>query len=126
MTQRADAHIHLFSGGYQDSSFASRPGVTIDEAACYHSLAVDCDVTAALVVGFGGEDWCVENNAYLAEQVGRYEWIRPLAYLTLDALLTVDELQRLQQQPLLQDQVNLQSFSEYIQSCDLVLGNLKV
>lgn len=98
MTQRADAHIHLFSGGYQDSSFASRPGVAIDEAACYHSLAVDCDVTAALVVGFGGEDWCVENNAYLAEQVGRYEWIRPLAYLRLDALLTVDGLQRLQQQ----------------------------
>ncbi|MEE3370119.1 MAG: amidohydrolase family protein [Planctomycetota bacterium] len=98
MTQRADAHIHLFSGGYQDSSFASRSGVVIDEAACYHSLAADCDVTAALVVGFGGEDWCVDNNRYLAEQVGRYEWIRPVAYVTLDSPFTVDELQQLQQQ----------------------------
>ena len=98
MTHCADAHIHLFSAGYRDSSFASRPGVAIDEAACYDSLASDCDVAAALVVGFGGEDWCVENNAYLAEQVGRYDWIRPVAYVTLDALFTVEELYRLQQQ----------------------------
>ncbi|MBB77171.1 MAG: hypothetical protein CMJ75_21915 [Planctomycetaceae bacterium] len=98
MTQRADAHIHLFSGGYQDSSFASRPGVVIDEAACYHSLATDCDVTAALVVGFGGEDWCIDNNRYLVEQVGRYEWIRPVAYLAFDSPFTVDELEKLQQQ----------------------------
>ena len=98
MTQRADAHIHLFSGGYQDSSLASRAGVAIDETVCYHSLALEWDVTAALVVGFGGEDWCVENNTYLAEQVGRYDWIRPLAYLTLDSQLRVDALEQLQQQ----------------------------
>ena len=98
MTPRADAHIHLFSGGYQDASLASRPGVAIDETVCYHSLALEWDVTAALVVGFGGEDWCVENNTYLAEQVGRYDWIRPLAYLTLDSQLRVDALEQLQQQ----------------------------
>ena len=98
MTQRADAHIHLFAGGYQDQSFASRAGVAIDEAVCYHSLAVDHGVSAALVVGFSGEDWCTGNNAHLAEQVGLYEWVRPVAYVAIDAPPAIEELQRLAQQ----------------------------
>ena len=69
MTRRADAHIHLFDGGYQGQSFASRPGVSIDDAACYDSLAGDHDVAAALVVGFAGAAWCEHNNRHLAAQV---------------------------------------------------------
>ena len=57
MTRRADAHIHLFARGYQDKSFASRLGVSIDEVSCYDSLTREHDVAAALVVGYGGEDW---------------------------------------------------------------------
>jgi len=98
MTKRADAHIHLFAGGYQDKSFASRPGVSIDEAACYDSLAREHDVAAALVVGYGGEDWCAENNAYLAEQSPRYDWIQPVAYVAIDAAPTVQDLDNLQEQ----------------------------
>ncbi|MFO0891104.1 MAG: amidohydrolase family protein [Isosphaeraceae bacterium] len=84
MPMRADAHIHLFAGGYRGGSFASRPGVSIDESACYDSLAREHDVAAALVVGYGAEDWCIDNNSHILEQRSRFDWARPLAYLALD------------------------------------------
>lgn len=93
MTNRADAHIHLFAGGYQDKSFSSRPGVSVDEAACYGSLAREHDVAAALVVGYGGEGWCTDNNAYLAELSPRYDWIQPVAYVAIDSIPTVEDLE---------------------------------
>jgi len=98
MTTRADAHIHLFAGGYQDKSFATRPGVSIDEGLCYDSLAREHEVVAALVVGFGGEDWCADSNAYLVEQTPLYDWIRPVAYVSIDSGSTVRDLEKFQQQ----------------------------
>ena len=98
MTRRADAHIHLFAGGYKGGSFASRPGVSMDEAACYDSPAREHDVAAALVVGYGAEDWCAENNAYLAEQSPRYDWIHPVAYVAMDSAAAVQDLENLQEQ----------------------------
>ena len=38
---KADAHIHLFEGGYQGGSLTSRPGVEVDELLCYQSLMKD-------------------------------------------------------------------------------------
>ena len=84
MTKRADSHIHLFEGGYQGQSFASRPGVSIDDSACYDSLAREHEVLAALVVGFSGEEWCTDNNHHLARQVKAYEWVRPVAHIAVD------------------------------------------
>lgn len=78
-TARADAHIHLFEGGYR-SSFTARPGVQMDEGACYDSLARDHGVRVALVVGYAALPWCVENNAWIARQSRQYPWARPLAY----------------------------------------------
>ena len=98
MTVRADAHIHLFAGGYQGGSFTSRAGVSIDEAACYDSLAREHHVTAALVVGYGAEAWCASNNAYLAQQCLRYDWIRPVAYVDIDSVPTLEGLEILQAQ----------------------------
>jgi predicted TIM-barrel fold metal-dependent hydrolase len=85
MPMRADAHIHLFAGGYRGGSFASRPGVSIDESVCYDSLAREHDVAAALVVGYGAEDWCTDNNAHVAEQRLKFDWVRPLAYVAIDS-----------------------------------------
>ena len=96
MTTRADAHIHLFADGYQNPSFASRPGVSIDEAACYESLSRDHDVAAALVIGFAGEDWCADNNSHLADQVKVHDWIHPLAHVAVDAVPGVEQLENLQ------------------------------
>ena len=98
MTVRADAHIHLFQGGYQDQSFASRPGVTLDEAACYDSLSREHDVAAALVVGYAGEPWCEGNNPFLIEQAPRYAWIRNVAYIDIDRVPDVEELEVLREQ----------------------------
>ena len=53
MPRRADAHIHLFEHSLP-GSFPTRPGVQIDEAACYDSLAKEHDVAAALIVCFTG------------------------------------------------------------------------
>jgi predicted TIM-barrel fold metal-dependent hydrolase len=80
MNRRADAHIHLFEGGFQ-GSFTSRPGVHVDEPACYESFMADHDITAALVVGFALQDWCATNNAYLARQVVQRPWVYPTAFV---------------------------------------------
>lgn len=96
MSRRADAHIHLFAGGYRES-FAARPGVSIDEALCYDSLARQYNVAAALVVGYGGEVWCADNNTYLAEQRPLYDWLRPLAYVAIDSTPTVPDLESLRE-----------------------------
>ena len=59
---KADAHIHLFEGGYQGGLLTSRPGVEVDELLCYQSLMKDHHIEAALVVGFEGDAFCRQNN----------------------------------------------------------------
>ena len=93
MNRRADAHIHLFDGGYQGGSFASRPGVAIDEAACYASLMADHGVEAALVVGYQGADWTAGNNDYLARVVQQHQWVHPVAGASPGEALTVEVLE---------------------------------
>lgn len=96
MADRADAHIHLFEGGYRES-FTGRPGVKVDERALYASLAKEHGVQAALVVGYEGLDWAAGNNAYIGRLAATHEWVRPVAFFdpakppTLDAL---EELRR--------------------------------
>ena len=82
--QRADAHIHLFEGGYQGGSFTSRPGVQVDEVLCYQSLMKDHQIETALVVGFEGEEWCFQNNDFLARLISHHSWIQALAFCHLD------------------------------------------
>lgn len=79
MPERADAHIHLFEGGFQ-SGFTKQPGVRIDEPACYGSLAADHGVSAALVVGFCGNEAYADNNEFLARMAAEHAWVRPVAY----------------------------------------------
>src|SRR5690242_8654931 len=81
MTDRADAHIHLFDGGFQGGSFTKRPGVRIDEAALYASIAHDHHVMKALVVGFEGAEWAVGNNAFIAKKAAELPWVAPVAYV---------------------------------------------
>ena len=81
---KADAHIHLFEGGYQGGSLTSRPGVEVDELLCYQSLMKDHHIEAALVVGFEGDAFCRQNNDFLAELIPYHPWIYALAYCHLD------------------------------------------
>jgi L-fuconolactonase len=97
MARSADAHAHLFEGGYR-GSFVGRPGVVVDEASCYASLLADHDLEAALIVGYQGHDWCAENNSYLADILPVTGWMRPVAFVHLDRQLSVAQLTALQQQ----------------------------
>lgn len=94
MAERADAHIHLFEGGYGGGSFASRPGVDLDEAACYDSLAADYGVKAALIVGYADAPWCADNHAYLARMAKEYGWVRPATYADAGRPPSVEDLER--------------------------------
>ena len=95
MTNRADAHIHLFEGGFQDA-FTARPGVQLAEAACYESLMADHGVVAALVVGYADKPWCVNNQAYLERMLPDHPWMRPVVYRDAAKPLTVAELEDLE------------------------------
>ena len=93
VTDRADAHIHLFEGGYRGELLANLPSTRIDEVAHYESLMRQHDIRQALVVGYEGEPWCATNNLFLASLIAqsRRPWIRPAAYfdpkeLSVDAL----------------------------------------
>ena len=97
MARSADAHSHLFSGGYR-GSFAGRPGAVVDETSCYASLMADHQVQAALIVGYQDHDWCAENNTYLAEILPLNEWMRPVAFVHLNLELSVAHLVALQLQ----------------------------
>ena len=95
MSERADAHIHLFEGGYQDS-FMKRLNRPVDEAVVYASLARDHGVTAALIVGYADVPWAAENTRYLTQMVAEYDWVHPAAYFDAAEPPTTDELTRLQ------------------------------
>jgi len=94
MSDRADAHVHLFEGGYP-GSFPARPGVRIEEIECYESLMAEHDVRAALVVAFEGGKQCEGNSRYLARMVGAHAWMRPTAYFEPEKIPTVEGLETL-------------------------------
>ena len=98
MSERADAHIHLFENGYQGDSFADRPGVTLDEPALYESLMQEHGVSAALVVGYADKPWCAGNNEYLAKAVTTHSWVRPTAFTTATEPPSLDQLETWRQQ----------------------------
>ena len=95
MSERADAHIHLFEGGYQES-LMKRFGRPVDEAVVYASLANDHGVEAALIVGYADVPWAAENTRYLTQMVKQYDWVHPAAYFDASAPPTTEELTRLQ------------------------------
>lgn len=94
MSERADAHIHLFDGGYQDS-FVKRLSRPIDEAVCYLSLAADYGVKSALVVGYADAPWAVGNNCYLSKMATEYDWVYPVAYFDPAKPPTTEDLELL-------------------------------
>ena len=94
MYDRADAHIHLFEGGYR-GSFAGRAGVNLDEAALYTSLVEEHRVRRALVVGYAGDSWCVQNNPWIANAARSLPWASPLAYFDGTDPPSVETLEQL-------------------------------
>lgn len=97
MSERADAHIHLFEKRFP-GSFTGRAGMQMDEAPFYASLAKEHQVGRALVVGYEGQDWAKGNNKFIAKMASEYPWVRPAAYVHLDAPPTLKDLDELRHQ----------------------------
>lgn len=98
MADRADAHIHLFEGGFQGNSFMKRLNMPVDEAICYASLAADHNVKAALIVGYSDAPWCSNNHDYLVQMAAKYNWVRPATYIDATQPPTVEDLERFKKQ----------------------------
>ena len=98
MADRADAHIHLFEGGFQGNSFMKRLALPIDEAVCYASLAADHNVKAALIVGYSDAPWCANNHDYLVQMATQYDWVRPATYIDPTQPPSVDVLEQFKTQ----------------------------
>ena len=91
MCERADAHAHFFDGGYQES-FTGRPGVHVDEVACYRSLADDHGVGRVLAVTWEDAPWSVGNNEHVARLILQFPWIEPTAFIAQMDQLTIARL----------------------------------
>lgn len=75
----ADAHIHLFSRGF-DGRYG-RPSSGGDDVAVYESLRDEHGIERALVVGYEGNRRYAGNNTYVAELARTRPWIAAAAYL---------------------------------------------
>lgn len=80
MTDRADAHIHLFEHSLS-GVFPSRSGDQINEAALYDSLAEEHGVAAALVVCYAPGGLYAGNNEFVGGLLKSYPWARPAAFV---------------------------------------------
>lgn len=76
---RADAHIHLFRGGYHAEY--NRGWARQNELQCYESLREKHGISRALVVGYEGLPQFAGNNADLAEWAQSHHWMAPLFYV---------------------------------------------
>ncbi|WP_431875970.1 amidohydrolase family protein [Micromonospora marina] len=77
--ERADAHLHLFAGGYPGRYGRSPAGG--DELTVYRALRREHGIGPALVVGYEGGAEFAGNNQYLARLAATDDWIAPLAYV---------------------------------------------
>jgi L-fuconolactonase len=79
MTRIADAHIHLFEGGF--AGVTGGPPAGPDEVGAYERLREAHGVVRALVVGYEGDLEYAGNNDFVLGLARERDWIAPLAYL---------------------------------------------
>ena len=75
---RADAHAHLFRGGYVEGADGADPAV---DFVGYQKLRIRAGIDVALVVGYTAEPRHRTNNADILRMAKRAHWVQPLAYL---------------------------------------------
>jgi hypothetical protein len=86
----ADAHIHLFSGGYAGRLGASPAGG--NELEVYERLRANYQIKCALVVGYEGETRYAGNSREIFSLALERPWMFPLPFLTVAAPPAVAEL----------------------------------
>lgn len=70
---RADAHIHLFEHGFR--------GDDATELDRYEQLRSTYGITAALIIGYEGEQRYRGNNRYILDLAATRSWMHPVAYV---------------------------------------------
>lgn len=98
MPVRADAHLHFFQPGYVALLPESCRRVQPDEVTLYEGLAQQYGVASVLAIGYEGESWAAGNNGYLAQLAASHPWLRPVAFVSDPASLTIPALERWQQE----------------------------
>lgn len=78
----ADSHIHLFENGYRDSGE--------DEVSLYEELMQTYSIHSAVVIGYEGEPWARDNNAYIARLAKTRSWLHPLAFVQPEKLCVTE------------------------------------
>ena len=86
----ADAHIHLFSGGYAGRLGASPAGG--DELDVYERLRASYQIESALVVGYEGETRYAGNSREILSLALERQWMFPLPFLSVAAPPAVADL----------------------------------
>jgi L-fuconolactonase len=86
----ADAHIHLFGGGYAGRLGASPAGG--DELEVYERLRANYEIECALVVGYEGEARYAGHSREIFSLALDRPWMFPLPFLAVAAPPTVAEL----------------------------------
>lgn len=87
---RADSHVHFFRHG-----FGGRTTPEDHEIRTYEELRLRHSIAETLVVGYAGQDWCRDNNAYVATLLDHRPWMYPLAFIRADTPPSEASLRRL-------------------------------
>lgn len=93
MSERADAHAHLFMPGFVDEWPAHLQRIQPDEVTLYDALRQTAGITALLAVGFEGMPSTQGNNEYILGLAAEHSWIHPVLYVADPLTLTVSQLE---------------------------------
>lgn len=91
----ADAHIHLFRGGWGIVGPFGGPVSVRDQLVVYERLRREYAIERSLVVGFEGERRHATNNDHVLELAPAHAWMAPVAYLRASPPPTVAALRSL-------------------------------
>jgi predicted TIM-barrel fold metal-dependent hydrolase len=75
----ADAHLHLFSNGFE--GVFGTPPAGADELVAYERFRHRYGIKRGLLVGYEGEPRYSSNNDHILELARSHRWLTPLAYL---------------------------------------------
>jgi L-fuconolactonase len=92
MSPRLDAHAHFFFPGFVELLPENCRRQSPDEITLYQAHAQRHEIAQVLAIGYEGDAWANGNNAYLATVVSQHPWVRPIAFVSNPAQLSVDQL----------------------------------
>lgn len=112
----ADAHVHLFAGGFEGVHGRSPAGV--DELAVYDDARATLGIRRALIVAYEASRRYAGNSEHVLALSHRYEWITPTWYLPIRPQPRPELLRSLAERGVAGYAVNLDTREEGIEFAD--------